>query len=55
MTFDIPSDQPLDVRSHGYINHMRENPYGNLKKSPTGLQNKVWFEYGSLLGNLVYI
>jgi hypothetical protein len=26
MTFDIPLDQPLDVRSHGYINRTRENP-----------------------------
>jgi hypothetical protein len=26
MTFDIPFDQPLDARSHGYINLTRENP-----------------------------
>ena len=25
MTFDIPFDQPLDVRSNGYINRTREN------------------------------
>jgi len=29
MTFDIPFDQPLDVRLHGYINRTRENPHGN--------------------------
>jgi len=29
MTFDIPVDQTLDVRSHGYINRKRENPHGN--------------------------
>jgi hypothetical protein len=25
MTFDIPFDQLLDVRSHGYINRMQED------------------------------
>ena len=29
MTFDIPFDQPLDVRLHGYINRTREDPHGN--------------------------
>ena len=29
MTFDFPFDQPLDVRSHGYINSNRENSHGN--------------------------
>ena len=26
MAFDIPFDQQLDVRSHGYINSTLENP-----------------------------
>jgi hypothetical protein len=29
MTFDIPFDQPLDIRLHGYINCTREDPHGN--------------------------
>jgi len=35
MTFDIPFDQPLDVRSHGYINRTRENTHGNSLVSLT--------------------
>ena len=34
MTFDILFDQPLDVRSHGYINRTREKPDGNSHVSP---------------------
>ena len=29
MTFDIPFDQPLDVRSHDYINRKRKKNHGN--------------------------
>jgi len=35
MTFDIQFNQPLDVRSHGYINRMQENPNGNSLVSLT--------------------
>jgi len=29
MTFNMPFDQPLNARSHGYINRTRENTHGN--------------------------
>jgi len=35
MTFDTAFDQPLDIRSHGYIGRTRENPHGNSLVSLT--------------------
>jgi len=44
MTFDIPFDPLLDVRSHGYINRTQEN----ADKSVTCLAE--FTEYGTSLG-----
>ena len=39
MTFDIPYGQPLDARSHGYINRTREfTEYG----SSFGICCQIW-------------
>jgi hypothetical protein len=41
MTYDIPFDQPLDVRSHGYFNRTRENPTWEFPCMPHVFLNPV--------------